>query len=104
MSSDVEQTDEEPEEVAQVAETTDGSAWRALEAKLEARATFKTCATVAAAQLALDLRLSSQPVLEVNEDEVAEPLARLAEEVKQRTEVMVEKQRAAWRYYRRTIT
>ena len=72
------------------------SPWSALEKKLEARGTFKTCAAVATAQLAIDLHLSTEPVLELEElelDTVKDAADCLAQVVKKQMEDVVEKQR-----------
>lgn len=90
---DVENDDLFHEELEDSMET---SPWSALEQKLEARATFKTCAAVATAQLALDLHLSTEPVLKLEEldlDAIKHAADCLAQVVKEQMEYVVEKQR-----------
>eukprot|EP00435_Cladocopium_sp_Y103_P075956 s49_g70.t1 len=97
ITEEEESDDEDDEEVddyyEEEGESLDTSA---LQQKLEARATFKTCAAVATAQLALDLQLSVEPVLDVEEldfDAVKDAADRLAQVVQQKMNDVVEKQR-----------
>jgi len=92
--------EEEQAEVAEVHEAvsdTAASAWERLEERLQAKGTFKNSAVVATAQLALDLRLSNEPVLEFSEEDLERVMAateELTAAVSQKVKNAIETQKA----------
>ncbi|CAK9058901.1 unnamed protein product [Durusdinium trenchii] len=77
--------------------STDNSPWTSLEQKLQAGGTFKNCAAVATAQLAVDLQLSTEPVLEFTDEDLdaaKDAAEALAEVVGQKMQAAVKKQQA----------